>query len=68
MDHSLAFIAHTSVGGSVLCSTHNALSRKRKHFEQAKYGQGNVNMGAGSGETRVRKGDGDILDKLQPAI
>lgn len=40
---------------------------KHKDLELAKYGEGNVNMGAGSGETCVQKGEGDRLDKLQPA-
>lgn len=54
-----------------MCGTHNALSgegnTKHRDLELAKHGEGNVNMGAGSGETSVQKGEGARLDKLQPA-
>lgn len=49
---------------------HDALSSKEtkhKDLELAKYGEGNVNMGAGSGGTCVQKGDGDTFEILQPA-
>lgn len=43
-------------------SLSSTLSRKKKQFEPAKYGQGNVNMGAGFGETCVLREGVVVVD------
>lgn len=57
MDHSLDCMqAHTQVEEFVQNNTMHFQEKKHKDLELAKYGEGNVNMGAGYGETCSAEG------------